>query len=100
MTLCVVLQCKYDYSTTLSKEFAVYTKYYQDQFINIYEGVLKPEARVSQDCLFLFLCTPLALLNLLLVFSSGDLMWSTGDTGQRAKINVCLHTRHHGQVRL
>merc|ERR1719334_1511778 len=39
-------QCKYDYSTTLNKEFAMFTKYYQDQFVNIYEGVLKPEARV------------------------------------------------------
>jgi len=39
-------QCKYDYSTTLSKEFASFTKYYQDQFVNIYENVLKPEARV------------------------------------------------------
>lgn len=39
-------QCKYDYSTTLSREFAIFTKYYQDQFINIREGVLKPEARV------------------------------------------------------
>jgi len=39
-------QCRYDYSTTLNKEFAVFTKYYQDQFINIYEGVIKPEARV------------------------------------------------------
>jgi hypothetical protein len=40
------MQCKYDFSTTLSKEFAEFTKYYQDQFVNIYEGVLKPEARV------------------------------------------------------
>ena len=39
-------QCKFDYSVTLSREFAVFTKYYQDQFINIREGVLKPEARV------------------------------------------------------
>lgn len=39
-------QCKYDYSTTLSKEFAQFTKYYQDQFVNIYENTLKPEARV------------------------------------------------------
>eukprot|EP00096_Caligus_rogercresseyi_P016873 TRINITY_DN996_c0_g2_i3.p1 TRINITY_DN996_c0_g2~~TRINITY_DN996_c0_g2_i3.p1 ORF type:complete len:1255 (-),score=221.80 TRINITY_DN996_c0_g2_i3:184-3948(-) len=39
-------QCKYDYATTLSKEFAIFTKYYQDQFINIREGVLKPAARV------------------------------------------------------
>ena len=38
-------QCKYDYSTTLSQEFAMYTKNFQDQFINIREGVLKPEAR-------------------------------------------------------
>ena len=29
------------------QEFATYTKYYQDQFVNIYEQVLKPEARVS-----------------------------------------------------
>lgn len=36
-------QCKYDYATTLSKEFAMFSKYYQDQFINIYEDVLKPE---------------------------------------------------------
>jgi len=36
-------QCKYDYATTLSREFAMFTKYYQDQFINIYEEVLKPE---------------------------------------------------------
>jgi len=39
-------QCKYDYSTTLSKEFAIFTKYYQDQFVNIYEQVLKPQSRV------------------------------------------------------
>lgn len=39
-------QCKYDYSTTLNMEFALFTKYYQDQFINIREGVLKPSARV------------------------------------------------------
>ena len=39
-------QCKYDYSTTLSDEFARFTKYYQDQFVNIYEEVLKPEAMV------------------------------------------------------
>lgn len=39
-------QCKYDYSTSLSREFAIFTKYYQDQFVNIREGVLKPEARV------------------------------------------------------
>jgi len=39
-------QCKYDYSTTLSEEFAMFTKYYQDQFVNIYESVLKPEKRV------------------------------------------------------
>ncbi len=39
-------QCKFDYSVTLSREFAVFTKYYQDQFINIREGVLRPEARV------------------------------------------------------
>ena len=38
-------QCKYDYSTTLNMEFALFTKYYQDQFINIREGVLKPSAR-------------------------------------------------------
>ena len=38
-------QCKYDYSTSLSREFAIFTKYYQDQFVNIREGVLKPEAR-------------------------------------------------------
>ena len=38
-------QCKYDYSTSLNMEFALFTKYYQDQFINIREGVLKPEAR-------------------------------------------------------
>ncbi|TRY73653.1 hypothetical protein TCAL_08799 [Tigriopus californicus] len=40
------LECQYDYSVTLSREFAIFTKYYQDQFINIREGVLKPEARV------------------------------------------------------
>jgi len=40
-------QCKYDYSTTLSAEFARFTKYYQDQFVNIYEEVLKPEAMVT-----------------------------------------------------
>jgi len=40
-------QCKYDYSTTLSREFAMFTKYYQDQFVNIYEAVLKPEAMVT-----------------------------------------------------
>jgi len=39
-------QCKYDYSTSLSREFAIFSKYYQDQFVNIREGVLKPEARV------------------------------------------------------
>ncbi len=38
-------QCKFDYSVTLSREFAIFTKYYQDQFVNIREGVLKPEAR-------------------------------------------------------
>jgi len=38
-------QCKFDYSTTLSREFAVFTKYYQDQFVNIREGVLRPAAR-------------------------------------------------------
>lgn len=38
-------QCKYDYSTSLSREIAVFTKYYQDQFVNIREAVLKPEAR-------------------------------------------------------
>ena len=38
-------QCKYDYSTTLNQEFALFTKHYQDQFINIREGVLKPEVR-------------------------------------------------------
>lgn len=38
-------QCMYDYSTSLSREFAIFTKYYQDQFVNIREGVLKPEAR-------------------------------------------------------
>ncbi len=38
-------QCKYDYSTTLSREFAMFTKYYQDGFVNIREDVLKPEAR-------------------------------------------------------
>ena len=32
------------------QEFATYTKYYQDQFVNIYEHVLKPEARVSLNC--------------------------------------------------
>ena len=31
-------QCKYDYSTTLSREFAIFTKYYQDTFVNIREG--------------------------------------------------------------
>ena len=30
----------------LTQEFASFTKYYQDQFVNIYENVLKPEARV------------------------------------------------------
>ena len=40
-------QCKYDYATTLSKEFAMFSKYYQDQFVNIYENVLKPESIVS-----------------------------------------------------
>lgn len=39
------IECQYDYSVTLSREFAIFTKYYQDQFINIREGVLKPEAR-------------------------------------------------------
>jgi hypothetical protein len=38
-------QCKYDYSVTLSREFAIFSKYYQDTFVNIREGVLKPEAR-------------------------------------------------------
>ena len=38
-------QCKYDYATTLSREFAIFTKFYQDSFVNIREGVLKPEAR-------------------------------------------------------
>ena len=42
-------QCKYDYSTTLNKEFAQFTKYYQDQFVNIYEGVLKPDAMVPNS---------------------------------------------------
>ena len=40
-------QCQYDYATTLSKEFAMFSKYYQDQFVNIYENVLKPESIVS-----------------------------------------------------
>jgi len=39
-------QCKYDYSTTLNPEFARFTKYYQDQFVNIYKEVLEPSARV------------------------------------------------------
>ena len=39
-------QCKYDYSVSLSREFAIFTKYYQDTFVNIREGVLKPSARV------------------------------------------------------
>jgi len=39
-------QCQYDYATTLSKEFAMFSKYYQDQFVNIYENVLKPESIV------------------------------------------------------
>ena len=47
-------QCKYDYSTTLNMEFALFTKYYQDQFINIREGVLKPESRGIFDP-FLFI---------------------------------------------
>ena len=42
-------QCKYDYSTSLNMEFALFTKYYQDQFINIREGVLKPEARGNEN---------------------------------------------------
>ena len=44
-------QCKYDYATSLSREFAQYSKYYQDQFINIYEGVLRPDKIVR----FLFI---------------------------------------------
>eukprot|EP00095_Tigriopus_kingsejongensis_P008816 maker-scaffold1015_size70757-snap-gene-0.10 protein:Tk08816 transcript:maker-scaffold1015_size70757-snap-gene-0.10-mRNA-1 annotation:"hypothetical protein DAPPUDRAFT_305821" len=40
------LECQYDYAVTLSREFAIFSKYYQDQFINIREGVLKPDARV------------------------------------------------------
>lgn len=40
-------QCKYDYATTLNKEFAMFSKYYQDQFVNIYEEVLRPEKIVS-----------------------------------------------------
>ena len=44
-------QCKYDYATTLSKEFAMFSKYYQDQFINIYEDVLKPEKIVMLELL-------------------------------------------------
>jgi len=40
------VECIYDYSTTLSQEFAMYSKFYQDQFRNIYENVLRPEARV------------------------------------------------------
>ena len=39
------VECIYDYSTTLSQEFAMYSKFYQDQFRNIYENVLRPEAR-------------------------------------------------------
>merc|ERR1711860_303241 len=39
-------QCKYDYSVSLSYEFAIFSKFFQDEFINIREGVLKPEARV------------------------------------------------------
>lgn len=39
-------QCKFDYSTSLSREFAIFSKYYQDSFVNIREGVLRPEARV------------------------------------------------------
>ena len=39
-------QCKFTYSTSLSREFSIFTKYYQDQFVNIREGVLKPSARV------------------------------------------------------
>ena len=61
-------QCAYDYSTTLSAEFARFTKYYQDQFINIYEEVLKPEAMV-QDALHIFLCN----LSLFQVTSCGQL---------------------------
>ena len=38
-------QCKFDFVTTLSREFAAFTKFYQDEYINIREGVLKPEAR-------------------------------------------------------
>ena len=45
-------QCKYDYSTSLNMEAALFTKYYQDQFINIREGVLKPSARGKKYKLF------------------------------------------------
>lgn len=54
-------QCKYDYSTSLSREFAIFTKYYQDQFVNIREGVLKPEARgkiinITVYCVVICMC--------------------------------------------
>ena len=37
------------------KEFAQFTKYYQDQFVNIYENTLKPEARVSKHSYLILL---------------------------------------------
>ena len=42
-------QCKFDFVTTLSREFAAFTKFYQDEYINIREGVLKPEARGTHN---------------------------------------------------
>ena len=50
-------QCTYDYSTTLSREFAMFSKYYQDGFVNIYEQVIKPGVRSeSFSCFCKLIC--------------------------------------------
>ena len=82
-------QCKYDYSITLNKEFAQFTKYYQDQFVNIYEGVLKPDAMVTNSK---------SMLATLYIFLLGCLVWPTSHAWEWKKVNLCIHSRHNGQV--
>ena len=83
-------QCQYDYATTLSKEFAMFSKYYQDQFVNIYENVLKPESIVSAS----------QRDHRLRPGSAGHLLRAAPDTGQREEVHLRLRAGDDGEVRL
>jgi hypothetical protein len=94
-------QCKYDYSTTLNMEFALFTKYYQDQFINIREGVLKPSARGKQNSLIVYfnICRNINGIDDLISFPIfSGLLWNFVHAWKRKKKYFRLYTWNNGEI--